>query len=77
MEIKIYTLPNCRFCKMAKYFFNKYGLDYQELSLNKNPELQAVIFNQFGEVGVPLITIGNEAFVGFDKEGIKQVLNLS
>jgi glutaredoxin len=37
MNIKIYSLPNCRFCAAAKLLLESYGKPYQEID-GKHPE---------------------------------------
>jgi glutaredoxin len=37
MDIRIYSLPNCRFCLAAKLLLANYGLPYTEVE-GKHPE---------------------------------------
>ena len=37
MNIKIYSLPNCRFCKGAKMLLESYGKPYKEFE-GKHPD---------------------------------------
>ena len=77
MLVLLYTYPNCKYSQVAKSFFNQYQIPYDEHNLENNPKLQAALHREFGEIGTPLIMIGRDAFIGFNKEGIKRVLNLS
>ncbi|MBI3589556.1 MAG: glutaredoxin family protein [Candidatus Liptonbacteria bacterium] len=72
--ITIYTLPSCAYCQMAKAYFEKLAIPYLEYSLANDLKARRKVFASFGEVGVPLIVIGDEAFIGFDREGIENAL---
>ncbi len=76
-SIKIYTVPHCVYCRMAKDFFDKKNFPYIEYDLSKNASLRENIFNLIGEIGVPVIEIKGEIFVGFDREGVERALSLS
>ena len=59
---------------MAKSYLDKKGIIYQEYNLSHNHLVRENLFRHFGEIGTPLIIIGDEAFVGFDREGIENAL---
>lgn len=72
--ILLYTHPDCPYSVMAKSYLNKKGVAYKEFSLSKNHLIKQNLFNHFGEIGTPLIIVGDEAFVGFDREGLESAL---
>ncbi|MEK7137923.1 MAG: glutaredoxin family protein [Patescibacteria group bacterium] len=72
--IIIYTSLDCPYSVMAKSYLDKKGIDYKEYNLSHNSLVKENLFKHFGEVGTPLIIVGDEAFVGFDREGIESAI---
>lgn len=75
--IKIYTAPNCVYCKMAKNFFDKNNLAYEDHDISHDPKTKEIVFHMVGAIGVPVIDIDGEVFVGFDRDSLKKALRLS
>ena len=74
--IKIYTTPNCAFCKRAKDYFKLKNLEYTEYDVSKDIEKQKEMIDKTGQFGVPVIDINGQVAVGFDKAKINQLLGL-
>lgn len=72
----IYTTQNCFYCKIAKEFFAKHNVVFEERDVTANPTLVKEIEEKSHQRGVPLIEIGNDIFVGFDRPLIAQALNI-
>ncbi len=75
--IKIYTTPNCVYCRMARNFFNKLNIPYEDHDISRDPKTQEMVFHMVGAIGTPVIDIDGEVFVGFDRDGLKKTLNLA
>ena len=75
--IKIYTIPTCAYSRVAKNFFDKSGVSYEEYDLASSLGLRQSLFSAIGEIGTPVIDVDGEIFVGFDPAGLKRTLNLS
>lgn len=73
-KIKIYTTEYCIYCKMAKEFFAKKNLIYEEFNVSENIEKRNEMIEKSGQMGVPVIEIGNEIIIGFDKARISELL---
>lgn len=74
--VKIYTTTNCVYCKLAKEFFNKNNVEYQELNVGNDENLLKEMTEKSHQMGVPVIEINNEIFVGFNRAEITKALNL-
>ena len=72
--IKIYTTPNCAFCKMAKDYFKSKNFAYTEYDVSKDIEKQKEMIDKTGQFGVPVIDIDGKIVIGFDKPKIDQLL---
>lgn len=75
-KVKIYTTPSCVYCKMAKELFKKNNIEYEEYDVASDPKAREEMVNISHQLGVPVIDIDGEIFVGFDRDALSGVLNL-
>ncbi len=75
-EVSIYTTPVCTYCKMAKEFFKDNGIAYAEYNVATDVDRRTEMVNISGQMGVPVITIGNDLIVGFNKPKIAELLDI-
>lgn len=75
-EVVIYSTPTCHFCQMAKEFFKDNEVAYTEHDVAADTEKRQEMVERSGQMGVPVIFIGEEMIVGFDEDKIKQELGL-
>ena len=75
--VTIYTTPTCVYCKMAKDFFVKHNVVYSELNVAEDDDAREAMIQKSGQLGVPVIDVNGEIFVGFDKPGLSRALNIS
>jgi len=73
----IYSTPTCVYCKLAKEFFQKHNVAYQELNVAEDDKARDDMIQKSRQLGVPVIDIGGEIFVGFDKPGIAKALGIA
>jgi glutaredoxin len=72
----IYTTSTCFYCKIAKEFLVKHGISFEERDVIKNPEFIKEIEEKSHQHAVPVIEIGDDIFVGFDRPIVAQVLGI-
>lgn len=65
-NVTIYTSPTCGYCHQAKAFLKENGVPFIEKDVSKDREAQMELQNM-GAMGVPVIVIGKEVMMGFDK----------
>jgi len=75
-KIKIYTTPTCVYCKMTKEFFQKQGVEYQEFDVASDSRAREEMVEKSHQLGVPVVDIDGQIFVGFDRAGLSKALNL-
>ena len=75
-KVIIYTTPTCVYCKMAKEFFKERGVSYEERNVADNDQDRQSMIDKSGQLGVPVIEVEGEIFVGFDKDGLARALGL-
>ena len=62
---------------MAKMFFEKNNIPYEDHDISRDQKIKEMVFHMVGSIGVPVIDIDGEVFVGFDRDGLKKALNLA
>ena len=70
----IYTTPTCQYCKLAKAYFQEKGVEYEEKDVLTDLQARKEMIEKSGQLGVPVITIGNNVVIGFDKHTLEHLL---
>ncbi len=71
--VKIYSTPTCTYCKMAKDFFTKHGVQYQEFNVASDLKAREEMFNKSHQMGVPVIDVEGEILVGFNRPELERL----
>ena len=72
-KIKVYTSSTCPYCVMAKEYLAEKGLEYEEKNVQTDKVARQELM-KMGYTGVPVVVIGDEEIVGFDKAKIDEAL---
>ena len=75
--VKMYTTPYCVYCKMAKEFFKKNNVAYEEVDVTTDDKLLEEMVQKSHQMGVPVIDVNGEIFVGFNRPDIEKALKVS
>jgi glutaredoxin len=59
---------------MAKDFFRDKGIKFEEINLDNNDKAIEELVERTGRYGVPVIEIGKELIIGFNKTKIEALL---
>ncbi len=75
-NVTIYSTPSCHFCHMAKDFFKANNVAFTDHDVASDTVKRQEMMDKSGQMGVPVIVIGNEIVVGFNKPLISKLLGL-
>lgn len=75
--VSIYTTQTCGYCKMAKEFFQKNNVEFQEFDVGVDLEKRKEMIDKSGQMGVPVIMVGDDMVVGFNKPKLEGLLNIT
>lgn len=75
--VTIYSTPTCHFCHMAKDFFKEKGVEFTDYNVATDLEKRQEMIQKSGQMGVPVIYVGDELIVGFDKERLASSLGVT
>jgi len=75
--VSIYSTPTCHFCQMAKEYFTANGIHYTNYDVSKDLERRQEMFEITNQMGVPVIVIGDDVVIGFDREKLAELLGIA
>ncbi|MEK7144606.1 MAG: glutaredoxin domain-containing protein [Patescibacteria group bacterium] len=75
-KVTIYSTPTCHFCQMSKDFLKEKGINYIEYDVAHDLEKRQEMIQKSGQMGVPVLFVGDEMIIGFDKERLVSTLGL-
>ncbi len=75
-NVTIYSTPTCHFCHAAKEFFKEHNIPYTEHDVASDMEQRKIMVEKSGQLGVPVIIVGDELTVGFDQAKLEQMLGV-
>ena len=76
-KITIYSTPTCVYCTIAKTFLTKNGFEYVEHNVADDLKARQEMVDKSHQLGVPVLDIDGEIFVGFDKSAISTALGIT
>jgi len=75
--VTIYSTPTCHFCQMTKDFLKEKNIAYTDHNVVADLEKRQEMIAKSGQMGVPVIFIGEKMVIGFDKETIASELGIA
>lgn len=75
-SVKVYSTPTCPFCIRAKQFLKENNIVFENFDVSVDSAKAAEMTERSGQMGVPVIDIDGKIIVGFDKEQIKEALEI-
>lgn len=74
--VTIYSTPTCHFCQLAKEFFKENNIPFTEYDVAADLEKRQEMITKSGQMGVPVIFVGEEMTVGFDQPRLASLLGV-
>ena len=81
MSVKVYALSTCPYCRMTRTYLDENDVEYDSIEvdlLEGDERTDAVdeVKRLSGGASFPVVVIGDEVIVGFNKKRIKELLEL-
>ena len=76
-KVTIYSTPTCIYCNLAKEHFDENGVKYEDFDVAADMERREEMLEKSGQMGVPVIFVGSEMIIGFDKERLASILGVA
>jgi glutaredoxin-like YruB-family protein len=75
-KIVVYSTPTCPYCHMAKDFLNQNKITFEDVDVSKDRERAKEMIEKSGQMGVPVILVGEKVIIGFSKDELKKALKI-
>ena len=76
-SVTIYSTPSCHFCHAAKEMFTANNVQFTEYNVAADLPHRQEMIQKSGQMGVPVIFVGDELVIGFDEERLRELLKLA
>ncbi|MDI6873376.1 glutaredoxin family protein [Candidatus Solincola sp.] len=73
-EVKLYSTPTCPYCRMAKDFLEKEGVEFTVVDVSEDERAAREMVEKSGQMGVPVMEVENTIVVGFDRGAYHKAL---
>lgn len=73
-NVTVYSTTWCGFCHQAKKYFDSINVDYKDIDVEKDQQAAEDMVKKSGQMGVPVIEIGDHIIIGFDRPKIDVAL---
>lgn len=74
--VTIYSTPSCHFCHAAKDFFTENNVSFTDFDVASDLGKRQEMIEMTGQMGVPVIKIGDDVIVGYDEGKVKELLGV-
>ncbi len=75
-QVTIYSTPTCHFCHAAKDFFTANSITFTDYNVASDLPKRQEMIQKSGQMGVPVITIGDKLIVGYDEGALRELLHV-
>jgi glutaredoxin-like YruB-family protein len=76
-NVTIYSTPSCVYCNMAKDYFTKHNVQFESVDVSTDVARRQEMIDKSGQMGVPVIFVGEEMVIGFDEPRLAELLQIS
>jgi glutaredoxin-like YruB-family protein len=73
-KVTVYSTPNCPYCVMAKRYLSEKGVKYEDVDVSRDQARALEMLTKSGQMGVPVLDIGGQVIIGFDRNAIDSAL---
>lgn len=72
--VTIYTASWCAFCHATMEYLDKIGVKYDKRDVEEKREYAEEAVQKSGQMGIPVLDIGGDIVIGFDRPKIDATL---
>ena len=73
-KVVLFSTSTCSWCRRAKRYFRENRVPFKEIKVERDQGAARDLVRKTGQTGVPVIKIGSNRIVGFDKQRIEKEL---
>ena len=72
--ISVYSTPTCPYCRQAKDYLKEKGVAFADYNVASDIDARNAMVQKSGQLGVPVIAVGDEIVVGFNRAKLDDLL---
>jgi glutaredoxin 3 len=76
-KVEIFSTETCHFCHMAKDWLAAKGIPFVDYNVGSDVEKRKEMMEMTGQLGVPVIKIGDEVMIGFNPDQMAKILQVA
>ncbi len=76
-KVIVFSTPTCPHCRHAKQYLRTRGISFTDVDVSRDAHAARDMVRMSGQQGVPVIRIGSNVVVGFDRPKIDRLLDLN
>lgn len=75
--VTVFSTPTCPWCNVAKKYLTENNIAFKDVDVSQDALAAQQMIMKSGQMGVPQLWINDTVVVGFDKNSIDELLDLS
>ncbi len=75
-RVIVFSTPTCSHCRHVKRYLKSKGIRFTDVDVSRDAGAARDMTRLSGQQGVPVIKIGGQVVVGFDRPKIDRILGL-
>jgi glutaredoxin-like YruB-family protein len=76
-KVEVYSTPTCPYCRQVKEYLTEKGIAFTDYNVAANTDARNAMVQKSGQLGVPVIDIGGNVVVGFNRAKLEEALGSS
>jgi len=73
-KVIVYSTTTCPFCTMVKDWLKEKKVAFEDFNVGTDQDKAKEMMEKSGQMGVPVIDVGGEIIIGFDKPKLEAAL---
>ncbi len=75
-HVEIFSTESCHFCHLAKEWLTEKKIAFTDHNVAQDLEKRKEMVEMTGQLGVPVIKIGNDVMIGFNPDKMAELLEI-
>ena len=76
-KVEIFSTETCHFCHLAKEWLASKNIPFVDYNVGEDTEKRKEMVEMTGQLGVPVIRVGEDVMVGFNQEQLAKILEVA
>lgn len=73
-KVIVYSTSTCPYCNRVKDYLKSKGIKFKNIDIAKDEKYLDEMVKKSGQMGIPVIDIGGNIIIGFEKEEIDKAV---